>query len=304
MWHPMAIDTFDIYFQSRSIFSDIMTDEGWTTSITLVCWFLISPSRHPDRDIKEEKDSRFAEDIRYRGVFPPPAVRKLKGIQADADSWNIEERSTALVMTGSPDGHMWICSLWSQLIDDEEELREEVGEVYDILDMFKNQPRAGRILAFIYLLGTLCLDLHNMQAKILGKLEKYTGMGTRVFLDGYDWEADDAVDRLRSMMWGLESLRMLGDRASASLKSINEARATLIGRLDQERDRWHPILRQEYDRIVERFDKQREQLVILHDSFDLKILQVTGLRDGLSTVTNVQDSHTSVKQNSSEASPK
>ena len=125
-------------------------------------------------------------------------------------------------------------------------------------------------------------------------------MGTRVFLDGYDWEADDAVDRLRSMMWGLESLRMLGDRTSASLKSINEARATLTGRMARDRERWHSILRQEYDRIIERFDKQREQLVILHDSFNLKIQQVTGLRDGLSTVTNVQDSHTSVKQNSSE----
>ena len=108
----------------------------------------------------------------------------------------------------------------------------------------------------------------------------------------------DAVDRLRSMMWGLESLRMLEDRVSASLKSINEARTILLESTNKEHGERHPALQQEFDRANEEFDKRREQLVILQGSFELKIRQMTGLRDGLSTVTNVQDSHTALKQNS------
>ena len=108
----------------------------------------------------------------------------------------------------------------------------------------------------------------------------------------------DAVERLRSMMWGLESLRMLDDRAKASLKSINDTRTTLLDSMNKEHGKRHQALQQDWDRVIEDFDKRREQLVILQGNFELKIRQVTGLRDGLSTVTNVQDSHTALKQNS------
>lgn len=90
---------------------------------------------------------------------------------------------------------------------------------------------------------------------------------------------------------------MLEDRASASLRSINDYRAAFLEDMKREKGRRHPYLQQKFDEVVERFDKQREQLVIFHDNVELKIRQVTGLRDGLSTVTNVQDSHTSGKWN-------
>ena len=318
MWHPQAIDTFDTYFQSRSIFSESKTEGVWTTSITLVYWFLKSPDTSSMRfdsvgndDRLAEENNRFFEKSRFRGLFPPSAVRRLKGIskmgsstrsdsvEARTESWHIEERSTALVVTGSVDGQFWICSLWSQLIEADKELRDERSKVLDILNKFRHQPKTGRALVFLSLLGVLCINLHDMQEMILHRLEDFTDLGTRVFLQGYDWEADDAVDRLRSMMWGLESLRMLDERISASVKSVDKARTDLLEGMKKERAPRHPVLQLEFDRVLERFDKQREQLVILHDSFELKIRQVTGLRDGLSTVTNVQDSHTSVKQNSS-----
>ena len=153
------------------------------------------------------------------------------------------------------------------------------------------------------MLGAVCLKLRDMQAEILRRLEHYTDLGTGVFLEGYDWEDDNAVNRLRSMMWGLESLKMLEDRTAASLKSISGARDTLLDNIGREPGRRHPILEQGCNHVIERFDKQREQLFILHNSLELKIRQVTGLRDGLSTVTNVQDSRTSVKQNSSKGLP-
>lgn len=48
-----------------------------------------------------------------------------------------------------------------------------------------------------------------------------------MFLEGYDWEADDAVDKLRTMLWGLEALKMFDDRLSSSLSSIEKARKDL-----------------------------------------------------------------------------
>lgn len=48
-----------------------------------------------------------------------------------------------------------------------------------------------------------------------------------VFLQGYDYE-EHPVDKLKSMLWGLEALKMLDNRVSGSLASIDKARASLV----------------------------------------------------------------------------
>ena len=154
-------------------------------------WFLKEPDQDSQRDSEKEEKSRFFEEMRNRGAFPASRVKGLSTIQAfqrakgstqtqvDERPENIEERSTALVFTGSPDGHLWVCSLWSSLVEDES-LRQEMKELQSILEMFKNQPKTGRTLAFLYLLGIICLNMTKMTEEILRKLEGYTNLGVCV----------------------------------------------------------------------------------------------------------------------------
>jgi hypothetical protein len=46
-----------------------------------------------------------------------------------------------------------------------------------------------------------------------------------VLKQGLDWaHADDAIQRLKSMLWALEALRIFDDRLGESLEKIKEAR--------------------------------------------------------------------------------
>ena len=186
--HPQAIDAFDTYFQPRSIFTNANTNDIWATSITLVYWYLQEPATNLDlnQDSVSNERSRFYEKMRNRGIFPASNVKKLDSIQqvakgsaanlSDKRSVYIEERSAVLVFTGTPDGHLWICSLWSSLVDDES-LEREIENLRSTLQMFKNQPRTGRVLAFLHLLGIVCLQMTKMTEKILQQLEDYTNLG-------------------------------------------------------------------------------------------------------------------------------
>lgn len=48
-----------------------------------------------------------------------------------------------------------------------------------------------------------------------------------ILLEGIDLEATDAVDKLEKMLWGLETLRVFGDRLSGSMSQIRKAREKL-----------------------------------------------------------------------------
>ena len=56
-----------------------------------------------------------------------------------------------------------------------------------------------------------------------------------MFLSGYDWKDDSAVDKLKMMLWGLEALRMFEERLSISLSKIEKARDDLKGIIDNVR---------------------------------------------------------------------
>lgn len=109
------------------------------------------------------------------------------------------------------------------------------------------------------------------------------------------------MDRLRSMLWGLEALKIFDDRLDDSLKSIDKARETLVHQMDnvglqrsfnfttatndiiKERGERHGELKRAYKDTLEKFGKQRDFLFAVHAKIDLKIKQVTGLRDGVRT---------------------
>ena len=51
---------------------------------------------------------------------------------------------------------------------------------------------------------------------------------------GLDWEhEEDAIQRLKSMLWALEALRILDDRLSDSLNEVSEAKVKMLKHLNQ-----------------------------------------------------------------------
>ncbi|MCJ1281642.1 hypothetical protein MMC26_000963 [Xylographa opegraphella] len=104
-----------------------------------------------------------------------------------------------------------------------------------------------------------------------------------VFLEGYDWEGDDDVDKLRSMLWGLEALKMFDARLAPSLHKIEAARRDIVLRMEGEPGIRHSELDRAYRLEVENFEKRHRLLLGVHQRISLKIAQVTSLRDGVST---------------------
>ncbi|MCJ1386636.1 hypothetical protein MMC17_009762 [Xylographa soralifera] len=293
MWHPRAIDTFDNYFTSFSNYADSRETQSWSTSIALVHWAFDPPTYN--LDIKSTSfRSRYSED-RLQGEYPPRNVRMSSKNDRNNRSISgyIEERSSIIVITGDAKGYMWTCSIWSSLIETK---HLPVASIKMISELFAHQQSTGRDLIFLALLGCLCERLAAVLEEGLEKLKSYVELGQNVFLEGYDWEADDAVDKLRSMLWGLEALKMFDARLAPSLDKIEAARRDIVLRMENEPGKRHNELDRAYRLEVENFEKRRGLLLGVQQKISLKIAQVTSLRDGLSAVTNVQDSHIAIKQ--------
>lgn len=83
------------------------------------------------------------------------------------------------------------------------------------------------------------------------------------------------------MLWGLEALRVFDDRLSASLSQAQKAREVMERTVKQEAGHQHVDLLQEYNNVLEEFEKRYGMLSDVHIRIQLKIRQVTGLRDGV-----------------------
>ena len=126
---------------------------------------------------------------------------------------------------------------------------------------------------------------------------------------------------MKRIIWAGLALRILDDRLSASLSQINNARVALDNNITQDEGQMHAELLQEYINIMESFDKRFSNLSNAQARIELRIKHITGLRDGvsiltfmfkntclsfvnmdqanilkISTVTNVQDSRTTIRQ--------
>lgn len=100
-----------------------------------------------------------------------------------------------------------------------------------------------------------------------------------MLLEGLEWGTSEAVDKLKKMLWGLEALRVFDDRLSASLSQIQKAQEAMERTIKQECDR---AMLQEYNNVIEEFEKRSGMLSDVQVRTQLKIRQVTGLRDGVS----------------------
>ena len=178
MWHPQAIDTFDNYFGTLSTFVDTQEEDFWTTSITLTYWDFESPIYLLEPKSGPSSKSRYIEP-RQRGQFPPPNVRMLRvDDKRSSDSrgakGSIEERSSAIVITGDSRGNLWTCSIWSSLLDDDQ---IPVPMIEELLNLFKHQPSTARSLAYLLILGLLCERLASRIEDALDSLGNYIELG-------------------------------------------------------------------------------------------------------------------------------
>lgn len=294
VWHPDALDTFDNYFGSTSVFSEHREAVMWTTNITITHWSIRLTS------LSKEHVERFREN-RNNGDFPPLSIAQLSSTKKQRKTLDhlrttdvVEERSSSLVITGDPSGHLWICSVWSSLTDSEA-MSASVNTLLPVLGQFIHQQACARCLAFLILLGHLCEKLAAEYDMILSRLDVIVGLGERVLLEGLEWGTTEAVDKLKKMLWGLEALRVFDDRLSASLAQIQKAREAMERTIKQEAGQQHVDLLEAYNNVIEEFEKRYGMLSDVQIRTQLKIRQVTGLRDGISTVTNVEDSQTALR---------
>lgn len=294
MWHPDALDTIDSYFGATSRFAENREALMWTTSITISHWSIRPTS------LSKEHHERFNEN-RNNGEFPPQSIANLGSTKKQrriletlkgADI--VEERSSSLVITGDPQGYLWICSIWSSLTDSQS-LSSPVGFLPKLMQRFIHQQTCSRCLVFLVLLGHLCEKLAGEYETILSQLDVIVGLGDKVLLEGLEWGTDEAVDRLKKLLWGLEALRVFNDRLSASLAQVQKAQEAMERTIKQEAGQQHVDLLQEYNNVIEEFEKRYGMLSDVHITTQLKISQITGLRDGISTVTNVEDSQTALR---------
>jgi chromosome segregation ATPase len=119
-------------------------------------------------------------------------------------------------------------------------------------------------------------------------------------LEGLEWGTKGAVNKLKKMLWGLEALRVFNDRLSSSLSQIQKAQDSMERTIKQVGCGWssttgldrrltssqdagqqHADLIQEYNNLVEEFKKRYGMLADVQDRMQVKIRQVTGLRDGV-----------------------
>ncbi|KAL3424188.1 GTPase-activator protein for ras-like GTPase containing protein [Phlyctema vagabunda] len=295
LWHPDALDTFDSYFSASSRFSDTREANIWLTTITISHWSIKPISLSPDHI------ERFKEN-RNNGDFPPVSIARL-GFQ-DAPRRNtrdldptdvVEERCSSLVITGDPSGTLWVCSIWSSLTDSET-LSIPIQSVLPTMQCFLHQQVCARCLAFLVLLGHICENLAGEYDVILSRLDIIVGLGEKVLLEGLEWGTSEAVNKLKKMLWGLEALRVFDDRLSASISQIQKAQESMERTYKQEAGQQHVDLVQKHNDVLEEFEKRYGMLTDVQIRTQLKIQQVTGLRDGISVVTNVEDSKTALKQ--------
>ncbi|KAL2072990.1 hypothetical protein VTL71DRAFT_10314 [Oculimacula yallundae] len=294
MFHPDGLDTFDTYFGIISRFTESREATMWTTSITISHWSIrpVSLSKGHVQMFKENRNN---------GDFPPVSIARLgfgsfsRKTAGSLDPTDIvEERCSSLVITGDPAGHLWICSIWSSLTD-AESITSPIHSLPSVLQKFIHQQASGRCLVFLILLGHLCEKLTGEYELILERLDIIVGLGEKVLLEGLEWGTSEAVNRLKKMLWGLEALRVFNDRLSASLSQIQKAQEAMERTVKQEPGQQHVDLLQEYNNVIEEFEKRYGMLSDVQIRTQLKISQVTGLRDGISTVTNVEDSQTALR---------
>ncbi|KAK0744618.1 hypothetical protein B0T21DRAFT_282031, partial [Apiosordaria backusii] len=284
LWHSAA--SFRDYFGSISRFTNTRKGaKGWKTSITISHWIL--------RSAAAVKSDKYPEVHRQSGKFPPDNIAQLG--TAIESQYVVEEKSSSMVFTGHPSGRLWICSVISPSV--QRHLLDSLISNYarPILDRFVHQPSTARCLIFLMFLGYLCENLALEYEKLLAQLDNIIEIRNRTLVEGLEdwWGTAEAINKLKKMLWGWDALRIFNDKLSTSLSQIQRAHDVMENVIKQV----YAELVQEANTVLDEFRKRHGMLIDVHDKTQLKIKQVTGLRDGISTITNVVDAQTALADN-------
>lgn len=290
LWHDAAAFHLRDHFGSMSRFTDSKKGPtGWITSINISHWTLRSQA--------EVKEDPYRERHRQHGNFPPDNIAEL-GVGIDT-KYMVEERSSSIIFTGHPSGRLWVCSIISPTV--KWNYLESLISNYTqpLLTNFVHQPSTARCLVFLMFLGHLCETLADEYEKLLLQLDGIIEIRDRTLFEGPEdwWGTAEAINKLKKMLWGWDALRIFNDKLSASLTQIQRAHDTMDNIIKQETSYQDAELVQEANTVVDEFRKRHGLLIDVHDKTQLKIKQVTGLRDGISTITNVVDAQTALEDN-------
>lgn len=279
-WHPDALDAIDDYFGTSTRFIDYFGSNRWITSISVSHWTI--RNRHGDRD------GSYLEKHRQRGKFPPDNVIELGEVSSILEQYITEEHSSSLMVTGYPSGHGWILSIWSGVTDTESIASVVKDVACGVMDKFIHQQATGRCLVFLVFLGHLCNKLAIEYNKLLTELDGVMGIGNKTLLEGLEdwWGTSEAVNKLKKMLWGWEALRVFNDKLSSSLSQIQRAQDIMERYIRQHAIQQDADLIQETNNVLDDFKKRYGRLTDVHDRTQLKIKQVTGLRDGVSEINS------------------
>ncbi len=142
----------------------------WTTSITISHWELKDPLLDP----------RFDEERTNPLVIPlgEKALRGKNRTSLDGDSGKIrfEETSSSLVITGDKQGLFWTCLVMSSQVDEDSMLPYSIA-LAKALTLFIHQQSSGRCLAFLILLGHLCVHIAKEYEHIIEVLMEKLSLG-------------------------------------------------------------------------------------------------------------------------------
>jgi hypothetical protein len=311
MWHAELLDGFEDHFGDVSTFSHTPSLENtWTARITLFHWG-ISPFEERNVPGKEEKhlaNSVFPSEktfIKPRERRRPLSrhIARLDGGDRETESpkqvhyISKKPESTTIVMTTNALGDFVKCSIVSRIVP-EHSLHLFSRDASEVWSMFVNQPQTARCLLFLLLLGVVCEAIAAKFDTIVDVMEDKIGPNRGMIDDEFSWtRKPEAVERLKQFLWELRALQLFNDTLSESIDRIDDARSRLVTQIVQGPGRRHAILEEKAEGYVDDFDQQLGRLVALRNKLQQRIDNLTRFRDGISSVTGLEDSRNSYLQN-------
>ncbi|KAK4445134.1 hypothetical protein QBC34DRAFT_429266 [Podospora aff. communis PSN243] len=322
LWHPEAIDAFDAHLGELSNFRDVIdqsvtgSDNTWRSSITIKHWRLLDDEeamvRGAERDVDEkERIARWDRKWYFSGDksarwpfprgrtdpslkkplweqdkncdFPPPGVRDERA-GSPLLLWNmhelneIHELSISLAITGDAMGRGWTCSIICELFDEKDVISYTTQASY-ILQMFIHQQDAARALVFLMLLGNICLVLARECGKFIEELNGLMHL---------DLNPDQALKKLKQMLWGFELLRLYNDMLKRAIGEIGKARDTMNKFLEGGSVIRDEEMKSAALQIQEEFDKKFSLLEAMHDGVEQRVEQGYKLREGITSILSIE----------------
>jgi hypothetical protein len=201
-------------------------------------------------------------------------------------------------MTTNVLGDFAKCSVISKIIP-EHAMYLFAHTATEIWSLFVNQPQTARCLTLLHLLGMICEVISVNYEVIVDVMEENFGLSKELLDDDFRWTQErEAIDRLEQYLWELKALQLFHQTVSESIDEINDAESRLLAQIDQGPGRRHEMLEQMAQGHIEVFRRRFGRLRTISNKLQQKIDHLARFRDGISSISSLQDSRTSIRQDS------